>query len=274
LRKGAFCRQCREKIKVEVEKAESKRNCPQCKIELQYKTATICRVAEKKNLLCISCSKKSKNYSGLKRNCPICGTELTYKTSDCATRANKLNDPCKSCSLKGSIPSEQCIKAIKDALTGKKLSEDHIQKIKDANTGLKRTEEVKRKISEAMKRRSFSKETIEKMSNSAKCRSLPSEGTRLKMSDAQYKRYGINNKDEADKRRQLYISGLKNWASRAKRRIPYCEDCGAVEELHAHHIKPKSIFPDLALDDDNAKVLCKVCHIQFHKNNSLYNNET
>lgn len=97
--------------------------------------------------------------------------------------------------------------------------------------------------------------------------------TRLKMSDAQYKRYGIENKDEANKRKQLYISGLKSWASRAKRKTPYCEDCGTKEELHAHHVKPKSIYPDLALDDNNVKILCKTCHMQFHKTNSLYDDQ-
>lgn len=272
-RNNTLCRQCREEIKAEADKSDSKRSCPECKAELQYKTAVACRAAEKKNLSCISCSKKSENYSGLKRNCPLCRIELIYKTTDSATKANRANDICKSCSLKGRIPSEQCMKAAREAVTGRKLSEEHVQTIKDANTGLKRSEETKRKMSEAMKGRSFSEETVKKMSNSAKNRELPSKEIRLKMSNAQYKRYGIENKDEAIKRRQLYISGLRTWASRAKRKTPYCEDCGAKEELHAHHVKPKSIYPDLALDENNVKILCKTCHMQFHKINSLYDDQ-
>lgn len=272
-RNGAFCGQCRERIKSQADEAGSKRNCPECNTELQYKTAAICRAAQKKNLSCVKCSKKSENYSGLKRICPSCSIELVYKTTDSVTRANKQNDTCKSCSLKGKLPSEQCMSAARVAVTGRKLSEEHIQIIKDANTGLKRSEETKKKMSEAMSGRTFSEETTQKMSNSAKNRVLPSKDVRLKMSNAQYKRYGIENKDEAIRRKQLYISGLKNWASRAKKKTPYCEDCGAKEELHAHHIKPKSIYPDLALKEDNVKVLCKTCHMEFHKINRLNDNQ-
>lgn len=69
------------------------------------------------------------------------------------------------------------------------------------------------------------------------------------------------------------IGELRIWASRAKRKTPYCEDCGAKEELHAHHVKPKSIYPDLALDESNVKILCKTCHMEFHKKNSLYDDQ-
>jgi 5-methylcytosine-specific restriction endonuclease McrA len=304
-RNGAICGQCRERIKSKADEAGSKRSCPECNAELQYKTAAICRAAQKKNLSCVSCSKKSENYSGLKRICPSCSIELVYKTTDSVTRANKQNDTCKSCSLKGRLPSEQCMEAARAAVTGRKLSEEHIQIIKDANTGLKRSEETKKKMSDAMSGRTFSEETTQKMSNSAKNRPPISEETREKfarlkrgtthshsdvvkekiakahlgrshskrskrnMKIAQNKRYFR----EPDWKAPFTIGELRAWASRAKKKTPYCEDCGAKEELHAHHIKPKSIYPDLALKEDNAKVLCKTCHMEFHKINRLNDNQ-
>jgi predicted RNA-binding Zn-ribbon protein involved in translation (DUF1610 family) len=267
------CKKCREKKKAELFEIESKRTCPKCNLTIQYKSPYLARVAEKKLLSCISCSKRSENYSGLKRECPSCKNEIIYKSSDSATRANKFNDICKSCSLRGRPPSPQCIEAVKIANTGRKLSEEHIQIIKNANTGLKKSEETKKKISKSMSGRSFKKETLKKMSISAKNKILPSEETRLKMSSAQYKRYGTNNRDQVLINKQLYISRLKTWASRAKAKTPFCEECGSKEELHAHHIKPKCIYPELALDENNVKILCKKCHIEFHKINSLYDHQ-
>ena len=300
-RNGTLCGQCREGIKSQADEVGSKRNCPECNTELQYKTAAICRAAQKKNLSCVKCSKKSENYSGLKRICPSCSIDLVYKTTDSVTRANKLNDTCKSCSLKGRRPSDQCIEAARAAVIGRKLSEDHIQIIKDANTGLKRSEETRKKMSESMKGRYFSEGTKNKMSDSAKNRPPISEGTREKfaklkigtthshsdtakekiakahlgrshserskrnMKIAQNKRYYR----EPDWTAPFTMGELRTWASRAKKKTPYCEDCGAKEELHAHHVKPKSIYPNLALDENNVKILCKKCHMKFHKINGL-----
>jgi 5-methylcytosine-specific restriction endonuclease McrA len=299
------CKKCREKKKAELFEIESKRICPKCSLIIHYKSPYLARVAEKKSLSCISCSKRSENYSGLKRNCPSCKNEIIYKSSDSATRANKLNDICKSCSLKGRSPSPQCIEAAKVANTGKKLSEDHIEIIKNTNTGLKRSEETKRKISESMSGRSFKKETIDKMSISAKNRPPISESTRKKLANkmvgtthahsdeakekiakahtgrihskeskrnmkiAQNKRYYR----EPDWKIPFTKGELKTWASRAKAKTPFCEECGSKEELHAHHIKPKCIYPELALDENNVKILCKKCHIEFHKINSLYDHQ-
>jgi 5-methylcytosine-specific restriction endonuclease McrA len=266
------CKKCKLEKKLEIFDIQSKRVCPLCNKTISYKTVYIARTAEKKGLCCISCSKKSENYSGLKRNCPLCKKEMMYKTSDAVTSANKFNRNCKSCSLKGKPPSQQCLDAVSSANTGRKLSKEHIEKIKNKNTGLKRSQETKDKISKAMIGRKYSAESIKKMQESAIKKDPPSDLIRIKMSISQYKRYGIENRDEAYIKKQLYISGLKTWASRAKAKIPFCEECGKKEDLHAHHIKPKCIYPEFALDPSNAKILCKECHIDFHKNN-LYNKD-
>lgn len=43
-----------------------------------------------------------------------------------------------------------------------------------------------------------------------------------------------------------------------------CQDCGALEHLNAHHIKPWSRFPDLRFDLSNGMTLCDECHIARH----------
>jgi 5-methylcytosine-specific restriction endonuclease McrA len=44
-----------------------------------------------------------------------------------------------------------------------------------------------------------------------------------------------------------------------------CKHCGTNKLLHAHHIKPRSMFPDLALDLNNGTTLCRDCHIEEHR---------
>lgn len=45
-----------------------------------------------------------------------------------------------------------------------------------------------------------------------------------------------------------------------------CQHCGANEGmLHAHHIKPRSAFPELALDINNGITLCACCHLKEHR---------
>ena len=43
-----------------------------------------------------------------------------------------------------------------------------------------------------------------------------------------------------------------------------CEACGKAGRLELHHPKPLK-NGGAALDDKNAKILCRQCHIQHHK---------
>lgn len=43
-----------------------------------------------------------------------------------------------------------------------------------------------------------------------------------------------------------------------------CEECGATENLHGHHIKEYSKFPDLRNEPSNIQVLCGACHGKRH----------
>lgn len=58
---------------------------------------------------------------------------------------------------------------------------------------------------------------------------------------------------------------LRKWSEKVKRRDNYkCVECGDSNELHAHHIKRKSEYPENVLDLDNGKTLCIDCHIDAH----------
>jgi 5-methylcytosine-specific restriction endonuclease McrA len=55
------------------------------------------------------------------------------------------------------------------------------------------------------------------------------------------------------------------WQQAVKSRDGFkCQSCGSSEDLHAHHIKQRARFPELALDLDNGTTLCRPCHLKEH----------
>lgn len=40
-----------------------------------------------------------------------------------------------------------------------------------------------------------------------------------------------------------------------------CMKCGTRDRLQVDHVKPRSIYPKLALDINNLQVLCKCCNL-------------
>lgn len=57
----------------------------------------------------------------------------------------------------------------------------------------------------------------------------------------------------------------KKWAFDIVDRDKKCIKCGNTENLHAHHIKSFSEYPDLRYDINNGITLCKKCHAEEHK---------
>ena len=49
-----------------------------------------------------------------------------------------------------------------------------------------------------------------------------------------------------------------------------CQQCGATERLHAHHVKEWAKYPDLRFDVDNGLTLCEDCHTEKHPYLPLY----
>lgn len=62
-------------------------------------------------------------------------------------------------------------------------------------------------------------------------------------------------------------SELKVWANVVREKAGnVCEICGNTNDLCAHHILPKAISPEKALDIENGVCLCKPCHyLHGHK---------
>lgn len=53
---------------------------------------------------------------------------------------------------------------------------------------------------------------------------------------------------------------LRLWSINVRKRDKICSKCGTKKKLEAHHIYPKSIYPNLAFRLDNGVTLCKFCH--------------
>lgn len=61
----------------------------------------------------------------------------------------------------------------------------------------------------------------------------------------------------------------RKWRSSVLERDGYeCQKCGSTENLHAHHIKSKSEFPELKLSLENGVTLCSKCHSEEHEDES------
>lgn len=53
--------------------------------------------------------------------------------------------------------------------------------------------------------------------------------------------------------------------------IGKCQKCGAMSELHGHHILHRAHAPLLAEDPNNIEVLCQGCHADEHPELSVMN---
>ncbi len=58
---------------------------------------------------------------------------------------------------------------------------------------------------------------------------------------------------------------LQMWSVRIRERDGCCQKCGTTDDLHAHHIIPKKLMPNLALVDANGVALCHTCHWELHR---------
>jgi len=85
---------------------------------------------------------------------------------------------------------------------------------------------------------------------------------------------------EPTHRRFLTTSKWKKFAAKVKNnRNLICNLCSLKNEecielygksLHLHHIIPRDIRPDLALDENNLNLLCPTCHIKEHKQSNWF----
>ena len=62
----------------------------------------------------------------------------------------------------------------------------------------------------------------------------------------------------------MEIRSNQQWTREVKKRDGNtCRVCGETINLHAHHIKPRSRYPELALELDNGITLCGNCHARL-----------
>jgi hypothetical protein len=92
-----------------------------------------------------------------------------------------------------------------------------------------------------------------------------SEECKLKCPIFHKKLYPKGTNPRKDRANQIYTeSALRVWSKEVlKQAVNICEICGSKATL-AHHIKPKKLYPNEALDIDNGIALCLKCHYKVH----------
>jgi len=66
-----------------------------------------------------------------------------------------------------------------------------------------------------------------------------------------------------------YKLSLMAWSRTVKKRDGYkCTDCDSIENLHAHHILPKSQYPEFTFLPMNGMTECHDCHWDIHRGQS------
>jgi len=74
---------------------------------------------------------------------------------------------------------------------------------------------------------------------------------------------GSGNIDQIEEKERYKLA---SWTRSVKNRDKHtCTNCGSKEELHAHHVLPKALYPDLRFCVENGMALCKKCHYDEHK---------
>ena len=199
--------------------------------------------------------------------CIDCGIEKT--------KQQRKSPRCKSCSQKESQKrpevKERMSAALKNALNSPEararresfwaVPENKLKHAMVTKDALNK-EDTREKLSAASSRSAYRPVAIERMK-----RGLNRPEVRIKLSllrggDGDLER--INRKRHREDEYRSSVAA--QWSTAVKERDgQLCQGCGSVKNLHAHHIKPRAMFPDLSLDLNNGITLCKECHVKEHR---------
>lgn len=182
-------------------------------------------LANKKQITCSVACSNSRRRTGVYVDCPVCGA-LSYRHPSQITRGYKYCS--KKCWYSVMKPTEKSIQALHDNRMKRDYSDP----------------KARQKLSVAMKK-------------------AIAEG-RLKLrhgSDNNLWKGGIATLQNTLRQSPEY----KAWRKAVYERDNYaCQHCGTNKDLHAHHIKTFSQYPDLRYDIDNGLTVCRLCHGNIH----------
>lgn len=71
---------------------------------------------------------------------------------------------------------------------------------------------------------------------------------------------------DADRKLKRTYPKYKKWMTTTKQNKNYtCEICLNKDNLHSHHLYSYNKYPEIKCEMWNCAVLCRNCHIKFHK---------
>lgn len=182
-------------------------------------------LANKKQITCSVACANSRKRAGTYVVCPVC-EKPSYRS---ASRLNTYNNYCsKSCWYSVMQPNAKQIQALHDNRL-KRNYKDPVAR-KNMSTALKKAWAEGRLKARRGEDNNFWKGGIATLQNTL--RQTPE---------------------------------YKQWRKSVYERDNYtCQHCGTNKDLHAHHIKTFSQYPDLRYDLDNGITVCRPCHGEIH----------
>lgn len=139
--------------------------------------------------------------------------------------------------------------------------------LKGFRQGVRHSLETRMKIAASHRGMTHSQETKEKLSRLFKGKPIKEETRRKIQATMRAKFAGIKNLEGTTRARSIRKSySYREWRSKVLELFNYtCVLCGEQDKskLCADHIKPLRLFPELALDVSNGRVVCNICHLRL-----------